>query len=603
MHEPQPAAALQSDVRTPSHVRAKAQWRAFQAQAAPENQHRVSIGLSASFTADSLVPMLGAALLEKSFTPDIRLGQYNQVFQTCLNHRSQFEIDPDVIVLLWRIEDLLGQEFEQFIFGNAGALDAAASKVDELARSIKQLRQAFKGTIIVSLPPFPHGTPVDLLDLDTPVNAGRFHRAILDYAFQELSSVGQIRFLDFDAVQRYFGFTAAFDARKWYLYKQPYTEPFLWELGLVTARLVRASRMASRKCAVLDCDNTIWGGIVGEDGVEGVSIGEDFPGSAYSDLQKLLLYWRSRGVLLALASKNNEPDVWEVFEQRADNMPLKRDHISAWRINWNNKVSNIQQIADELNIGVDSLVFIDDNPFEIGQVQKLHPELTSIVLDEEPARMLESLKRARPFEILDVTEEDVKRADMIRSEHQRVNLEQSLCEEDFIKALDLKILFGIADRNQLGRVAQLINKTNQFNLTTVRRSLEQVQELHTSPDWRLYVLTVTDRFGEYGLVGIAVVETGLKDRWRIDSFLMSCRVLGRGVETSFLAGIACDAGEAGKAILEAAFIPTAKNAPAAKFLPDHHFAPIDEHRWQIAVRDVPPIPVHVNFVRANRQTS
>ena len=237
-----------------------------------------------------------------------------------------------------------------------------------------------------------------------------------------------VRLVDLDALQRWFGARNAFDGRTWYLYRQPYSEAFLCEMGGMLGRIIKTTRTAAKKCIVVDCDNTLWAGVVGEDGVHGIAIGEDFPGSAFRDLQHYLLHLRAEGVLLAIASKNNESDVWEVFE-RHDGMVLKREHISAARINWQPKAVNLKDIAEELNIGVDSLVFVDDNPFEIEQMRTFLPEATSILLDEEPARMVNAIKELHLFDKLELTQEDFQRADMMRSEQQRAQLSNTLSAE------------------------------------------------------------------------------------------------------------------------------------------------------------------------------
>lgn len=588
------AVTPQAALDLPKHVQAKSRWRVFQSNLAAGEVPDITIGISSSFTVDSLAPMLGTALLEAGIKPRITLGQYDQIFQTCMDHHSQFDgAAPDVLALLWRIEEMLAPEFWRFITGQVGALDEAREKIDELARALAHLRANFKGMIVVSLPPFPQGTPVDLLDVDNPTNAGLFHRAILNYATERLSEAGNIRFIDLDALQRQFGASNCFDSRKWYLYKQPYTEAFLWEMGSLLARVAKANRVAPRKCVVLDADNTLWGGVIGEDGIEGIAIGEDFPGSAYCDLQKYMLYLQSKGVLLGISSKNNEPDLWEVFD-RHDGMKLKRDHISAWRIDWQSKIGNIPKIAADLNIGTDSLVFVDDNPFEIGQVCNALPEVACIQLPEEPSAILETLKSARFFDKFEVTKEDANRAKMILSERVRTSLSESMTPEQFSAELGLKVDMSDADSSQLGRIAQLINKTNQFNLTTVRRTQEEVEALHVSPHYGVYSLRVSDKFGDYGLVGVAVVEK-TPNRWRIDTFLLSCRVLGRGVESAFLAGLAAEAQAADAKTIEAAFIPSLKNAPSAGFLPAHGFTELSDNRWEIAIETVPANPSFISL--------
>jgi FkbH-like protein len=562
----------------PAHVQASARWRAYESgEKAPTN---FTVGIASSFTVDGVVPMLGCALLGHGFRPEMRLSGYDQIFQTCFDHRAHFGGDPDAIVLLWRIEDWLAQEFARSVGGDRAALLDACARIDEFGQAVGHLRRAFKGTIVVSLPPFPDATAANLLDLDTPINAGSFVRAIVTHAEQRLTGVGNVRLIDLDALQRHFGAQRAFDSRTWYLYRQPYAPAFLYEVGRLLGRIIKSTRTAAKKCIVLDCDNTLWGGIVGEDGLQGIAIGDDFPGSAYRDLQRYLLHLRSEGVLLAIASKNNEADVWAVFEQH-DGMVLRHEHISAARINWETKAANLKEIADELNIGIDSLVFLDDNPFEIEQMRSLLPEVVSILLDEEPAEMVDAIKDMHLFDKLEVTQEDSLRADMMLAERKRSQFSKVLSSDDFIAALELRLDIAEARPDQLGRIAQLTNKTNQFNLTTVRRSLEQIEAINSSPDWRVYALRVADRFGDYGLVGVAIVELLDGDRLRLDTFLLSCRVLGRGVETAFLSEVVGGLRKSDASVVDASYIPTAKNGLAANFLADHGFLAVDETQWQL----------------------
>jgi FkbH-like protein len=579
------------------HVRGKQTWRAFIGMTSEDNvQIDLRIGLAATFTVDALVPMLGTALLDCGFSPDLKLAEYNQLFQFCLDHVSQVGKDRDVIILIWRIEDLLANSYKDFVFGDRGAIAAAHDGIDEFVRALAQLRKTFGGMLIVSLPPFPAGTVVDLLDLDNASNAGLFHRNILSYFAERVISAGQIRLVDLDALQRDFGARASFDPRKWSLYKQPYTEPFLWQMGLLIGRIIHAGKGAPKKCVVLDCDNTLWGGIVGEDGLGGIALGQDFPGSGFRDLQLFMLYLRSQGVLLALASKNNESEVWQVFDSH-DGMVLRRGHISAWRINWERKTSNLQAIADQLNIGIDSLVFIDDNPFETEQATA--SGATVVTLDTDPARMVAAIKALRLFDKLEVTKEDSKRAEMFQAASKRTaSISGALSKEEFAATLQLRVALHEASESQLGRVAQLINKTNQFNLSTIRRSTEEVATLHASPDWVIYALSVWDKFGEYGLVGVAIVQKE-NDRWFIDTFLLSCRVLARGIETALLARIGEDARSAGAKAIEAAFVPTAKNEPAASFLPEHGFTSLDGRNFTISIDDAPEWPAYITVASAS----
>jgi len=578
-------------------IAAKKAWRDHLAQG--EAKPAIRIGLAASFTAETLVPFFGAALLAEGTTAEFDVGPYNQLFQTCLDPQGTFHGPCDVIVLLWRLEDLMLNEINGFLAGDQGVLATATEKLAALAGAARQLRSGFSGMLVVGVPPYPTGIGGGLLSLHNAGALGAFHRALVGQFVDEIGRIDGVHLVDLDAMQRHIGLATSFDPRHWYLYRQPFSDGFLNTTGRQLARIVLASRRAAKKCVVLDADNTLWGGIVGEDGIDGIQIGDEFPGSAFRDFQKLLLGWRNQGVLLAVASKNNEADVWEVFDKHSG-MVLRREHLSAWQINWLPKAENIPLIARALNIGTDSLVFIDDNPMEVAYMRDARPEVTTILVPSEPAEMVAAMQALTLFDQLEVTDEDRKRADMMRAERDRDVLSAQINHTDFLQALDLKVDLFRAKTEDLGRITQLINKTNQFNLTTIRRTLDEVRELANSDDWRLYGLRVTDKFGEYGLTGVIIAKISLDRRlWTIDSLLMSCRVLGRGVETALIGAMADDARAEGAVAFAASFIPTAKNALSASFLPDQGFSPVGGQDWHLDLAEAPGIPPHITRVGAD----
>jgi FkbH-like protein len=579
---------------------AKRLWRSYCRDVSNGDQTAtLRIGLSASFTAETLVPFLGAHLIVNQLPPAILVGPYNQLFQTCLAPQSVFGNICDVIALLWRLEDLVLEEINAFLHGDRSAVARASEKTSSFAAAIAQLRDNFQGTVIVSVPPFPTGVSTGLSSLDNAEVLGAFHRALVAGFIEQVESTAGVRLLDLDAIQREVGFLKSFDGRQWYLYRAPFTESFLHEAGKTLGRIIVATRRAGKKCVVLDCDNTLWGGIVGEDGIDGIEIGDDFPGSAYRDFQRLILYWRSQGVLVALASKNNESDVWGVFD-RHDGMVLKREHISAWQINWRPKADNIELIAKALNIGLDTLVFIDDSAMEVAHMQSARPEVTSIQLPAEPADVLSVMRGLTLFDRLEVTVEDRTRADMMRAEIDREAAAANISHGEFLQAMDLRVDLFMARAEDLGRITQLINKTNQFNLTTVRRTLDEVRSLSASPDFRIYGVRVNDKFGEYGLTGVIIVCVAPDPhRWVVDSLLLSCRVLGRGVETGLVGALADDGRATGITEIVASFVPTQKNGLCASFLADHGFVQVSDQQWLLALSNAPAVPAHITRVQTN----
>jgi FkbH-like protein len=588
----EPVAAMRA-----AAIEARKTWREHIARAAGKTP-ALRIGLAASFTADTLVPFVGAALLVNGIVPEFAVGPYNQLFQTCLDPQASFDGPTDIIVLLWRLEDLMLDEMTGFMGGDAAALPRARDKLDALVGAIRQLRASFPGMVVIGAPPYPTHATANPLALDIAGGLGGFHRALVGQFVDEMARIDGVYLVDLDAVQRQVGLAAAHDPRHWYLYRQPFSDAFLNALGRQLGRMVTASRRAAKKCVVLDADNTLWGGIVGEDGIDGIQIGDEFPGSAFRDFQKLLLSWRQQGVFLAVASKNNEADVWEVFDKHGG-MVLRREHLSAWQIGWLPKADGIPAIAKSLNIATDSLVFIDDNPMEIAYMRQARPEVTCIQVPEDPAEIVATMRALTLFDRLEVTDEDRKRADMMRAERDRETLGTQISHSDFLRALDLKIHLFRAKPEDLGRITQLVNKTNQFNLTTIRRTLDEMRALANSDDWRLYGLRVTDKFGEYGLTGVIIIKiSDDRRRWTIDSLMLSCRVLGRGVETALIGGLADEARAQGAVEFVGSYIPTAKNALCKSFLADQGFTPVGEQEWHLALSAAPAIPAHVRRVPA-----
>jgi FkbH-like protein len=326
----------------------------------------------------------------------------------------------------------------------------------------------------------------------------------------------------------------------------------------------------TKKCIVLDLDNTLWGGIIGEDGIEGIKLGNTAPGIEYLDFQRSLLGLYNRGIILAICSKNNYDDAIKVFQEHPFQI-LKEEHFAAMRINWQNKATNIAELAKEINIGLDSIVFFDDNPVERSIVSQAHPEVLVVDMPKNPRLYRETLENLEVFDVLSLTKEDMARGEMYAGKRKRAELETSMESiEDFLRTLEMKVRIKPVDDFDTPRVVQLIGKTNQFNLTTRRYTDAEVQKFREGDSSIVYSMAVTDKFGDEGVVGVVIVKQKNEDWW-IDTFLMSCRVIGRSVETAMLAKIVKDARAQGASRIIGEYIPTKKNPPAAKVYEDHGF--------------------------------
>jgi len=340
----------------------------------------------------------------------------------------------------------------------------------------------------------------------------------------------------------------------------PYTPACYAAIGTALVRTIYNLKRGPFKVIVLDCDNTLWKGVCGEDGPLGVEVT-----APHRALQDFMIGQMKAGMLLCLCSKNNEKDALEVFDQRSD-MPLKRNHLVSWRINWNSKSENIRSLATELNLGLDSFIFIDDNPVECADVRINCPSVLTLQLPRNTESFASFLDHVWAFDHTGSTEEDQNRTRMYRESTARQQYRgQSLSLKDFVKGLQLRVEIAEATEDHLDRVSQLTFRTNQFNFTTIRRSKSEIKNLLKREGVNCMVVSVVDRFGDYGLVGVLIYEIGA-DRFRVDTLLLSCRVLGRGVEHSLVARLGQLAIKDGREFVEFTYSPTEKNQLALEFI-------------------------------------
>jgi len=339
----------------------------------------------------------------------------------------------------------------------------------------------------------------------------------------------------------------------------PYTSEFFTALGTFVARKIDLIRRKPVKVVALDCDNTLWQGVVGEDGVEGLLISP-----AHQKLHQMMAAQLAAGRLVCLLSKNQEADVREVFMQRPE-MGLKWDQITAVRVNWHAKAENIQALAHELQLGLDSFIFLDDNPVECAAMKAHFPEVLTLQVPTDPTALCQFLDHVWAFDTLPLTAEDEKRAAFYRQNIKRQQVRrQAVTFTDFLAQLEMKITIAPVVPEQLARVAQLTQRTNQFNATTVRRQIGDLQHLLNS-GYTCLTAAVSDRFGNYGLVGVVIFQQQA-DALAVDTLLLSCRAMGRGVEHEMLRHVAVEAEKAGASQITVPYLPTTRNQPALDFL-------------------------------------
>ena len=397
------------------------------------------------------------------------------------------------------------------------------------------------------------------------------------------------------------------DERAWFESKQPGSPALLTDLAREVAHLISSLRRAPKKVLVLDLDNTLWGGVVGDDGLEGIELGDTSPrGEAFKAFQKYIASLKERGTLLAVCSKNDHATPVEVFEKHPE-MVLRMEDFVSFKANWEPKSDNIRQMAAELNLGLDSFVFVDDNPAEIEIVRQFAPEVTTILLGPDPSEYVAQLQDCRLFEPRNITSEDAERTNQYRSEAQRQALSATITDMDsYLDSLAMEAVISEFTPVDAPRLAQLINKSNQFNLTTRRRTEADIHALMRDPDHVCFSFRLKDRFGDHGLISIVIArKTGTA--MIIDTWLMSCRVLKRQVEEEVLNELARLARNRNCTRLQGIYLPTAKNEMVRDFYSRMGFSLISENEqsreFELKLDTFQPVPTKIKIIRRAHESN
>ena len=399
-----------------------------------------------------------------------------------------------------------------------------------------------------------------------------------------------------DANQWFYGLDEkSFSRKLWYLSKAPFTNAFYKKLYEDLIASINATFGNSKKLIVLDLDNTMWGGIVGEVGWENVKIGgHDYIGEAFKDFQTELKRLSNQGIQLALCSKNDESTALKVFKNNSE-MILKMDDISAYRINWIDKAQNIKEIVEELNLGFQSVVFFDDSSFERNRVSEEFPEILVPELPSDQTEYVDVLKRIFDFRLNSMTDEDKKRTKMYAAERKRNKVKNNISStEDWLSSLDTHIEMETFSEKNSARVTQLFNKTNQLNLTTRRLAANEIRKISNDTHSDIFVFDVSDKFGKLGICGILGLEYK-NNECLISDFILSCRVMGRGVEETMLS-IAFDKANKKKLkYVKAVYIPTEKNRPTLDVFEKNKFASTKNNNFQLEIDRPIKKPTFINL--------
>ncbi len=510
---------------------------------------KAKIAITATFTAESLETSLNFWIQELDIPFQVDFAPYNQVFQELLNPSSLLSGNQDGInVVLIRLEDWIRDEKDP-------NLDNLQNKIK---RNLQDLVMALQGATKNSKTPYLVYLCPNSPAIETNEEWKDFWQEMSAYLSSQLAEVEGVYLTTTQELAAMYPVENYYDEQGDKRGHIPFTTEYFTALATAIARKLYTLKSSPHKVIVLDCDNTLWQGVCGEDGAMGVKITP-----AYEALQKFMVEQSQQGMLLCLCSKNVESDAIEVFKRRPE-MPIKLEHLVAWRINWQPKSANLKSLAEELNLGLDSFIFIDDNPVECSEVQASCPEVLTLQLPQATETIPRFLNHVWAFDRLKVTEADKQRTTQYKQNAERERLKsQTVNFEQFLAELELNIAISEMQPEQLPRVSQLTQRTNQFNATTIRRSEAEIQQFCRSGE--CLVVEVSDRFGDYGLVGVVLFKID-NPVLKVDTFLLSCRVLGRGVEHQILAKLGEIASQQNLDRIDFPYIPSPKNQPLLNFI-------------------------------------
>ncbi len=555
------------------------------------------LGLIGNGTLDLMIPALVASAARHGFALECVLADYGQTTQEALDPVSRINAAKCDAVLL--VIDHRGLPLRL----RAGEPDMERADIDATVETLAAIRGGLRDhggavSIVQTLAPPPEAL-FGSLDRIVP-GAPRRAIAVMNAAIADSVAGSEDVLFDVAALAETVGLANWHSPSLWNLAKLSFDDGCLPIYADHVGRLIGALRGRARKCLILDLDNTLWGGVIGDDGLEGIKIAQgDATGEAHLAVQQYALALRRRGVVLAVSSKNTDEVARLPFREHPE-MLLKEDHVAVFQANWNDKATNIRAIAEELSLGLDAMVFLDDNPVERGLVRRMLPEVAVPELTDDPALFARTLAAAGYFESITFSDEDRKRAEMYQSNARRVALSRQAGDLDaYLASLDMEIHFARFDRTGRARIAQLINKSNQFNLTTRRYTEADVAEAENDPSVFTLQVRLVDSFGDNGMICVVVCRQAEPTAWAIDTWLMSCRVLGRKVEQMVLREIIDSARDAGVATLVGTYRPTEKNALVRDHYEKLGFARIAElsdgtTTWSLpTATDVTAVPMRV----------
>ena len=559
----------------------------------------LKLALLSDSATQQLVPVLKAVLDRCGFSADIQEGSFDAVEIEVYDPASRLYLfDPDSIAIL-NATQALHASFSKRTASARNFIDETLAKITGIWTTIQSNSRA---TVIQSTFALPRERYFGNYDLKVPESFYSVTLALNVGIAQAARGRKGVLLHDVDGVASLVGRKHFFDDRFWDLCKAFCALEFIPHVAQSLADVLVAMQGLGVKCVVTDLDNMLWGGVIGDDGLNGIILNAHGEGEGFYRIQLFLRELRRRGIILAVCSKNDEENALLPFQSHPE-MVLRREDISIFVANWKDKAENIRTIRKELNISLDSMVFLDDNPFERNLVRELLPDVIVPELPDDPSEYVWFLSEMNLFETTTFSQEDLQRAEMYEHEAERRGAASRYGSVgEFLQSLEMRIVVARFDPFHLPRISQLLQRSNQFNLTTRRHSeAECVRMMNNLSLIPLYV-KLSDRFGDHGLVSVVILEMQGKDL-HIEDWLMSCRVLSRGVEQYLMNEVFAYAARMGATRVIGRYIPTLKNGMVREFYGQFGFTPILEGetstQWSLTVNAYQPTRVHIKALEAN----
>jgi len=561
----------------------------------------VRIGLLGSFTLKGIKEALNVKCDELGLVAKSYVGRYDQYNQELLNGASGlYNFKPHITILFIDLRDVLGEAYHfPYRLTSRGRRSLVREKTEQVLSLIKVFTRYGSGKLILNNFSVPTHSMMGILENKQEFGFFEMVRSLNRSLEEALRGDPRTYVFDYDNFLSMRGKREASDDKMRYLADMKLNQNLIPPLCDEYMRYIKAIKGKAKKCIVLDLDNTLWGGIVGEDGFNGIRLGPTPPGNVFVDLQKYLLSLSERGIVLAINSNNNPADAMKVIAEHPC-MVLRENSFAAARINWDNKPNNMIALAKELNIGLDSMAYVDDDKRNRQLMREMLPQVLVLELPEDPALYLKALKDCTDLDMLNITEEDKRRAVMYA--HERKRKEARLLFDDiagFLAHLDIKVKISRADDFSIPRISQLTQRTNQFNLTARRYGEDGLRSLIRKDRYEVYSIWVKDKYGDSGISG-AIIMKKAGDSLVLDNFLMSCRVLGRGIEKTAIAFCVEKARKEKAKYLICEYIPTEKNIVIRDFLKNSKFACVKKVKkseyWELDTKKKLERPSYIKVI-------